>query len=203
MPSTVSELIRGAGLEPAGGVTWGVPVPARCPGVYLVSLYPEPEATGGLPKAPIAVEPIRQWLEDRPELLLDGQRPTAEQLAKRVSAFWLPDEPVLYVGKASELRRRVGGYYRTPLGARRPHAGGYLLKTLANLGNLHVHYAATSSVGEAERAEADMLGAFIDGVPGETRALLHDPHRPFPFANLEYPAGNRKEHGITGAREPR
>lgn len=33
-----------------------------------------------------------------------------------------------------------------------------------------------------------------------TKAQLVDPDHPFPFANLEWPPGVRKRHGITGAR---
>lgn len=48
-------------------------------------------------------------------------------------------------------------YYNTPLGARKPHAGGWPLKTLENLDELCVHYAACVSVDVAERT---MLGPF-------------------------------------------
>src|SRR5262249_28370986 len=54
-----------------------------------------------------------------------------------------------YVGRAgprkrvmvSELADRVTEYCTTPLGARSPHAGGWPLKTLANLHEVAVHFA--------------------------------------------------------------
>lgn len=48
-----------------------------------------------------------------------------------------------------------------------------------------------------------MLRAFCAGVSEETRASLHDPERPFPFANLEWPRGVYKRHGIKGAKASR
>lgn len=49
----------------------------------------------------------------------------------RLATFWLPDEVVLYIGLAgASVRKRVRQYYRTPLGDKRPHAGGWWLKTL-------------------------------------------------------------------------
>lgn len=71
----------------------------------------------------------------------------------RFRAFWPGDEVVAYIGLAgTSLRKRVGRYYRTPLGARRPHAGGWWLKTLTVLDDLWVHYAATHDGGVAEVA---------------------------------------------------
>jgi len=65
-----------------------------------------------------------------------GRRPSADAFAARIASFWLPDEPIVYIGLATSLRSRVSGFYRTPIGARRPHAGGWLLKTLSILDRL-------------------------------------------------------------------
>ncbi len=151
-----------------------------------------------MPECPISAAAVETLLAARPELRLDGRRPSASELADRVASFWLPDEVVLYVGLAgSSVASRVAQYYRTPLGARRPHAGGWFLKLLSNLAELHVHHAAGPSPADAESA---MLSAFCSSVSVTTRRQLGDPDRPFPFANLEWPAGTRKRHGITGAR---
>jgi hypothetical protein len=47
------------------------------------------------------------------------------------------------------------------------------------------------------RAEHEMLGFFVSGVSKTSRKALHDPDHPFPFANLEYPPGTKKNHGIS------
>src|SRR5207248_1103596 len=142
---------------------------------------------------------IEELLAVRPELTVDGARPTAEQLKKRLSEFWLPDEHVVYIGLAACLSDRVGDYYGTPLGAARPHAGGWFLKTLANRDQLFVHYAECD---DRARAETTMLGAFCSDVSALSLAGLRDQAHPFPFANLEWPPGTRKAHGIRGARGP-
>jgi hypothetical protein len=51
-------------------------------------------------------------------------------------------------------------------------------------------------------AEHTMLGAFVRSVSDNTKRRLRDPKHPFPFANLEWPRGTRKDHGITGATKP-
>jgi len=76
---------------------------------------------------------FEKWLEVCPVLTLDNRKPTIRQLMSRISLFWLPDESNLYVGKATSLRDRVSAYYRTRIGAPKPHSGGYFLKLLADL----------------------------------------------------------------------
>src|SRR4030065_708843 len=87
----------------------------------------------------------------------------------RPAGCWGPDEVVVYIGRAgprrhvtvSELSDRVEEYYTTRLGARSPHAGGWPLKTLANLGSLYVHYAYCDDVLKKEQL---MLKAFADNL---------------------------------------
>jgi hypothetical protein len=198
MGSTVRKLLAAAELQPEGIVQWREPVPEGRPGVYLVSLSQGTDQGRGIPTAPVSDAAIRSLLATRPELTVDGKRPTKAQLAARIAAFWLPEEVVVYIGLAgTSLRTRIGQYYKTPLGARRPHAGGWFLKTLANLGELYVHY---SRAGDPTAAEDDMLRYFCAHVSAATLGRLPDPAHPFPFANLEWPRGVRKAHGITGAR---
>lgn len=213
MPSTVANLLAAAGTTPDGVVRWGATIPpsrsATTTGVYAVALTADPHSRAAAqPHAPVDAAAVRSLLKMRPELRLDGHRPTADELIARLSAFWCADEVVLYVGlagprksrpQAGELSTRVSEYHSTELGARGPHAGGWPLKTLACLPDLFVHYAYCDQVALAERRA---LSAFADGVSQATRATLHDRLRVMPFANLEFPKGVRKAHGITGARAP-
>ena len=171
-------------------------------GVYVVSLTESMDATeDALTECPLAVTAIQDLLDARPELTLDGERPDAVTLGERLAAFWLPDEVVLYVGLAgTSLATRIDQYYRTELGARSPHAGGWFLKTLSVLPELRIHYATCSDPDGCEDA---MLAAFSAGVSEASLASLHDQDRPIPFANLEWPRRRYKKHGITGAKEPR
>lgn len=201
MTSTVAALFAAAGLEPEGVVSWGERMAEQRSGVYVVALTRDCHSLEStLPAAPMSRAAIEELLAVRPELTLDGRRPTAAELAARIAAFWLPDEVVVYIGLATSLRSRVAGYYKTPLGARRPHSGGWFLKTLDGLDRLHVHFAHVSHFDAAEEA---MLEAFIAGVSEAARALLPDPAHPFPFANIELRRGARKlrkAHGIKGTR---
>ncbi len=179
-------------------------------GIYIVALTKHRGSLEGtIPTAPISVAAVDELLTVRPELTLDGIRPTREQLVKRLAAFWFSDEVVLYIGRAGsrksspaegELAKRVKEYYDTPLGARSPHAGGWPIKTLGCLDGLFVHYAYCAGFKDAEDG---CLAQFVKHVSERTLTSLRDRVRVMPFANLEYPTGNRKKHGIDGARAPR
>lgn len=107
---------------------------------------------------------------------------------------------MLYIGRASKsVRKRVRDYYRTPLGATRPHAGGWWLKTLKVLPDLHVHFTRTNDYLQAEKA---MLGEFAKRVSPGSQAALHDPERPMPFANRKNEDDLPKRHLISGDTVP-
>lgn len=134
MPSTVASLFAAAGLASTGAVHWGTPIPQSASGIYVVALTDDPAAIEGThDRAPLRKQALESLLDVRPELRLDGRRPHADELAARLASYWLADETAVYVGLATPLRSRVRSYYRTPLGAKRPHAGGWWLKTLAVL----------------------------------------------------------------------
>lgn len=198
MPTTVTKLFSSAGLT-AGAVTrWGSPVALDAPGVYAVALTDDPDATASaMRRAPIDLERIEHLLRVRPEFSLDARRPTAEEVASRLQAFWLPDEVVLYVGRAgTSVKSRAARFQATPLGARQPHAGGWWLKTLSNLDRLWVHYAAAADDAAAEET---MLRHFADHVSNDSRHAAYDSVRLAPFANVGVHDSSPKAHGIRGA----
>lgn len=199
MPSRVSNLLDAASLQLTGVVPWSTAIPSRASGVYIVSLSPKYDQNSHvLETAPIDRNAVRQWISRVPKLELDGRpRPSPDALTKRLSEFWLSDESTLYIGKASSLRNRVQGYYKTPLGERRPHAGGHWIKTLSILSETFVYYAESP---EPEEAESQLIQAFINRVSSSAKLRLRDAEHPFPFANLEFPRGNRKDHGIARSR---
>ena len=130
MPSTVADLFAAAGLEPGGPVRWGTVLPETRPGVYAVALTDDPTSTAAAREtAPLDRVALDHLLTVRPELRMNLAPPDADDLIERIGGLWLPDEVVLYLGLAgTSLRTRVGQYYKTPLGARRPHAGGWWLR---------------------------------------------------------------------------
>jgi len=198
MPSTVADVFAAAGVPPAGVVRWHTRVPQPAAGVYVVALTDDIASTGrARADAPIDRARLEYLLAVRPEVLLDGARPTAAELIDRLRRFWLADEVVLYIGLASRsVRTRVRQYYTTPLGARKPHAGGWWLKTLSVLDELSVHFAATPDFSAAEERALD---AWASAVSSRSRGALHDRERLAPFANLRTASRAIKAHGVSGA----
>jgi hypothetical protein len=162
MPTTISQAFAAVNLRRDGVVKWRTIPKEPASGVYVVSLTESVEACdGNLIKAPLATSAFEQWLRVCPELTLDGRRPNIQQLMDRIRQFWIPDEVILYIGLAESLSQRLSSYYRTPIGAPRPHSGGYFLKLLSNLDQLWVHYAKHS---DPDLAEDKMLGRFCENV---------------------------------------
>jgi hypothetical protein len=202
MSTTVADAFAAAGLVRDDVVKWRTKPRTSDPGVYVVSLTDSLDGFDGkLIEAPLAATEFQRWLDERSELTLDGKRPTPQQLTARIRRFWIPDEVILYIGLAgSSLSQRVGHYYNTPIGRRSPHRGGYFLKLLSNLGELWVHYAECPNF---KAAESQMLQRFCAHVSPASRQALQDPTHPFPFANLEWPRGTRKAHGLQAACGPK
>ena len=177
-------------------VKWGERIPCQAAGVYVVSLSAGSTLNSGiLENAPISLKAIQLWIYKVPTIELDGSGDSEPKaIAQRLSRFWLPDEDIVYIGKTgAKLVDRLKDYYATKLGDRRPHAGGHWIKTLMNLGSLYIYFAECSM---PNRVEGCLLKSFIIGVSETTRSKLFDSQHPFPFANLEYPKGTRKWHGI-------
>jgi hypothetical protein len=63
-----------------------------------------------------------------------------------------------------------------------------------------VHYVYCDRVNAAEE---NCIERFASHISEKTRAGLRDPVRLMPFANLEFPKGNPKNHGIRGACAPK
>jgi hypothetical protein len=187
--SSAAELLTSASLTALGPVVWGSPVTSDAPGVYVVESAEPSDA------APIDFSAVAAWINRVPTLLVDGRRPTAAELASRLATFWIPGEPVLYVGLAgTSVAKRVRQFYRTPLGDPRPHAGGHWIKTLATLATLRVWWAGTD---DPARDEDALLIAFAGRVTAKPGRRLADPV--LPFANRQTAAGIRKVHGISGS----
>jgi transcription elongation factor GreA len=174
-----------------GPATLGTPVRSNKPGVYVIELG------APLTAAPIDFNAVGRWIERVPTLTLDGARPAGRDLAARLHGFWLAGQTVLYIGMSgASIGSRVGAFVRTPLGDRKPYAGGYWLKTLTDLDRLRVWWAETDAGEEYEDA---LLEAFAAAVPADVAAKLYDPDVVLPFANLQRADKVRKRHGLAGA----
>jgi hypothetical protein len=170
-------------------------------GAYVISVSESlRNCKGALIEAPLASVAFKKWLVVCPELTLDSLRATSDDLMGRVRRFWVPDEAIVYIGRATTISTRLVDYYKTPIGASRPHSGGYFLKLLSNLDQFWVHYAVCRNSADAENK---MLRRFCENVSDSSRQGLHDPTHPFPFGNLEWPRHVRKAHGLRRARQAR
>src|SRR4051812_19060928 len=104
-----SELLKDLGLLVDGPQLWGRKVPSGKAGIFIVELQ------AGLAEAPIDIVAVRKWLEHVPEMTIDGEPATPPDVAKRLHDFWLPNEPILYVGRSAKgVGARVNAIYATP-----------------------------------------------------------------------------------------
>ena len=191
--STAAVLLRSVGLEPVGPVLWGTAPRSSRSGVYVV------ETREALREAPIDRVLVEGWLERVPTLHLDGSRPTAARLAERLGEFWVPEQRIVYIGlTTASLDRRVKDYYRTPLGDRKPHAGGHWIRTLRGVGDLDVWWSETDAPGEFED---ELLTGFAGLIPKAIRSRVRGSDVALlPFANKQNASGTiRKPHGITAS----
>lgn len=196
MPSTIQSLFSAVGITRYNRIKWGSNFIANGMGVYVVSLSSDDNLNNNLLNtAPVDEGIVKFWIDKVNTITLDGiNPPKVEDLTTRLKEFWLPDESILYIGMTgSKLSRRVAQYYSTELGERKPHAGGHWIKTLSNISELFVYYAECNLSGDVED---NLIAEFIRNVSEESKNNLRDSIHPFPFANLEYPKGTRKNHGI-------
>lgn len=198
MPISPSELLVAVGRQVHGVVRWGTPIPSGAPGVYVISLSADPSSMSGVMKeAPIDPVLVAGWIERVPTFQLDGEdEPSVAAVVACLKEFWLPDETVVYIGKATHLRSRLRQFVGHRLGDRKPHAGGHWLKTLSNLADLHLVYCECGTVDEAEQLENLAIESFCRQVSESSKSRLPNPSCPIPFANREYPQGTRKQRRI-------
>lgn len=196
----VADLFVHASVPYAGAVRWGAAVPLEGPGVYVVSTTADASAEAGLAAPPLDFAAISSLLQTRPEATVDSIAATPALIEARLRAMWPSGEPVVYIGLAgTSTRHRVNQFYRTAVGARAPHAGGWPVKMLES-DSLWVHFGPTDDSAAAESA---MIRHFVTHVPPDAARALTDPTAPLPFANLTSPAGRRKAHGFRGVKAPR
>jgi len=209
MPTSVRSCFEAVGLSMDGPVKYDDPVPESRPGVYVVTHDRDPDAAGPAFRyeAHISSSAIAQWILGVPEMrvCIDGCMvpPSSRDVKKRLLEFWLPDEPILYIGKAGTaspssrgIDERVKDLYKHVLGNPRPHRGGHWLKTLADLGQKFIFWTPVLDNRAPEVVEHEMIALFVSHVTEEARVMLRDPAHAFPWANLEHPRGTRKKHGL-------
>ena len=182
MPSTVRALFHAAGLAPEGPVSFGEAARSTKAGVYVVSDTKSPDELPQDREPRSSTVSLAAWRQRCPRMTLreSGRRPTVHDLRVILESWWLNDEPVLYVGRTGEcLDKRTAAFASTPIGAKRPHAGGFWLKTLDQ--HLYVYWCGTEA---HEDNEVLMMNAFAENTSATSQRQLPDAGFAIPWANL-------------------
>lgn len=201
MPSTINELTEKFDLPKSKVVKWNETISSEKEGIYIISLSKDAQVNDVvLNEFPISESIIEKWIQKVDGFQLDKVLTfDKNSIIERLSEFWLPDESIVYIGKApirsngKGLGNRVKEYYKTEYGEKRPHAGGHWIKSLSNLDDLFVHYILCDNSGDIENK---LLRAFINNVSDKSRRKLRDKELMLPFANLELRKGQIKNHGL-------
>ncbi|MBL8760791.1 MAG: hypothetical protein JNL50_05750 [Phycisphaerae bacterium] len=193
MPLSPHDMFDRLGAPLTSTVRWGGPCGHAGPGVYAVSISPDPLCGAGPAAAPVCSSAIDAWIAGVPSMLLDGVTPSLAALHAFLASQWVANEAILYVGKASSLAARTAQFFGHALGRRRPHAGGHWIKTLSIMPDLFLHCAECPSPADAARLETGALDLFMSCVPSAVRATLANPELPLPFANRVHPVLGRKQ----------
>jgi hypothetical protein len=201
MPTTINELIEHFDLTKSKRVQWGEKIPTEGEGIYIVSLSKDAELNNEtLDKIPVSKEILDEWVKKVNGFKLDKVLTfDKDKIIDRLSQFWLPDENIIYIGKAplrkngKGIGNRVKEFYNTDYGEKRPHAGGHWIKALTVLNDFNVHYILCDNSGEIE---IKLLKYFIDHVSYKSKKILKDKELMLPFGNLELKKGQIKKHGL-------
>lgn len=172
MLTTIQGLFEKFNLIKYEKIAWGTKFVEKGEGIYIVSTSADIQNKPETLSQPLFDDNVlNTWIEKLPAFTIDFRKPTIESLKQRLSEFWLPDETILYIGKAptrssgAGIRNRVDEYYRTKIGDRSPHSGGQWIKTLRNLSSTFIHFARVEDPDKIEKA---MSKHFMDNVSPST-----------------------------------
>ena len=202
MPTTVQQLFNKFDILDFKKVKWGTTFNENRQGVYVVSTSSNPnEHLGISDNTNFDEEQIILWINKLTDFQVDNKPATSTNVKNRLRDFWLPDESILYIGKAptrksgSGISKRVREYFSTIIGDGSPHSGGQWIKTLKDLNTFTVYYGVCDRPNEIEHK---MLDFFMQNVSKTTLERLYDKQMPIPFANIKF-TGN-KNHGFKNQR---
>ncbi len=196
MPISVQKLEDTFQLKYLKSIKWGSTFVENKNGVYIISSSKDKDF---LPKHDVEIvindKQIDLWLANAPNILLNEKTPSKTDLINQLKNFWLPDETILYIGKAEKqtLSERIGQFFNHKFGKKSPHKGGYWLKLLKNINDLNIHLYETK---ESHIIEEEILKKFIEQVSEPTKLKLIDKNLYLPFANLQLRSGVIKSHGL-------
>lgn len=212
MPLTINKLLNNFNLELTGQVKWGEIIKSTACGFYFVSISNDPDKIESWKSPDFNDTAIQSWIDlvknNGKNILIDKRVASIRDIKNRLYNLWLPDETILYIGKAGPnkkrtIKKRVNEYYKTRLGCNGKHAGGHWINTLSRLNDLTVFYSEfeENDNDTIEQRETNMIDNFTTNILLKTRKSLFDNENCFPFANKEVYYRNlkrkvRKKHGF-------
>jgi hypothetical protein len=130
-----NRIVQRGKLSPCGPLPWGTSIPDKSPGIYVVALTGDANASSC-------------------EIDADYLEPSERRR-------WIPNQPIIYIGQATRqtLTKRLGQFYRHKYDAKSPHRGGRAVKLLTC--NLWVYWSQCANPRDIEHI---MLDAFIKQV---------------------------------------
>lgn len=202
MPTTVQQLFNKFNILNFHEVKWETIFNEKRQGVYVVSTSSNPYEHLGISDKPnFDEQQITLWINRLSDFQVDNRPATLTNVRDRLTDFWLPDESILYIGKAptrnngSGISKRVREYFSTIIGDGSPHSGGQWIKALNDLNTFTVYYGLCDNPNEIEHK---MLNFFMQNVSKTSLERLFDKQLPIPFANIKV-SGNKK-HGLKNQR---
>ncbi len=212
MPTTIREILDKFDLEISGKVKWGQKISSKKCGLYFVTITNDPDKLECWENPKINEIEIQKWIELIKKcwkaLSIDKKPASKTDLMNRLNSLWLPDETILYIGKAGPTKtrtigKRVKEYFKTRLGCNKKHAGGNWVNILSELNELTVFYSEfeLSEYHRIEQTETKVIEYFSNNVSTKTKNRLYDKINCFPFANKEIHYKEkktkiRKNHGL-------
>ncbi len=214
MPTTIREILNEFDLEISGKVKWGQDISSKKCGLYIVAITNDPDVLECWENPKINEIEVQNWIELIQKcwktLSVDKKPASKSNLINRLNKLWLPDETILYIGKAGPtktrtIEKRVKEYFNTRLGCNKKHAGGNWVNVLTELNELTVYFSEfeLSEYHRIEETETKLIEYFSNNVSAKTKNRLVDKINCFPFANKEihYKESGRKirkNHGLGG-----
>jgi hypothetical protein len=213
MPTKIREIFNEFDLELTGQMSWGQEINANKCGLYFVSITDNPDELKCWENPDFNENEIENWIDLVQKcwkrIKVDNKIASKSDLLNRLNNLWLPDETILYIGKAGPTKTRTVGkrvkeYFNTRLGCNKKHAGGNWINTLSKLNELTVFYSEfeTDKYYKIEEIETQLIEYFSKNVSNETKDRLIDKKNCFPFANKEIHYKEkkkkiRKNHGLS------
>lgn len=155
-------MARPASVRQTDGMDWSVSAFRRAGFSGFVQFEDLPSAD--LPRLPGVYLVVREgqglptFLDSSPAGWFKGRNPTAERA--KLDRAWIPDVPVVYIGKAGSLRTRLDQYRRHGAGELVGHWGGRYIWQLDAAAPLLVGWKETPEL-DPECVEAALIEEFI------------------------------------------